>query len=299
MAKNPMQRKSRNSFLLGMLVTVIVMGAVVGILVFKLISINNSSKTVKDAEQEVYVLSKDIKSGESIKIDNLKKVKVSSDVIPQNKISVMQIEDTTIAKIDLKQGTILASDMISTEGDKTTSDIRTQEYNMIMLPSQINTDEYVDIRLRLPSGLDYIVLSKKKIELPSVMGIDSENTILMKLNESEIQTMSNAIVENYIMTGSILYVSRYVEPGLQSSSIPTYVPSTQVQEAIRQNSNITVEARNALITRFNSSTEARNSLNSNLSVYSDKSKDNVEKSVEEEVNKAMQERKKYLDALSK
>ena len=151
MAKNPMQRKSRNSFLLGMLVTFIVMGAVVGVLVFRLISINNSNKIEKNAEQEVYILAKDVKSGENIKIDSLKKVKVSSNVVPQNKISVMQIEDTTIAKIDLKQGTILASDMISTEGDKTTSDLRTQEYNMIMLPSQINTDEYVDIRLRLPS----------------------------------------------------------------------------------------------------------------------------------------------------
>ena len=111
--------------------------------------------------------------------------------------------------------------------------------------------------------------------------------------------MSSAIVESYIMEGSILYVAKYVEPGIQGSSVPTYVPSTAVQEAIRQNSNITVEARNALVTRFNESITTRNSINSVLNTYNDKSKENVEKSVEEEVNKAMQERKKYLDALSK
>lgn len=209
----------------------------------------------------------------------------------------MQIEEDTIAKIDLKQGTILSTDMITNSEEKNTDDTRLQEYNMILLPSQINTDEYVDIRLRLPSGLDYIVVSKKKLELPQVLGIDSENTILLKLNESEIQIMSNAIVESYIMEGSILYVSKYVEPGLQSSSVPTYVPSIAVQEAIRENSNITVEARNALIKRFNESVNTRNNINSSLSTYNDKSKENVEKSVEEEVNKAMQERKKYLDAL--
>lgn len=297
MAKNPMQRKARNSFILGMFVTLVVTGIIIALLVLKLININNENKEKKQELKDAYVLTTDIKSGDNIKLENLKKVDVTTEIVPNNSVTLMQIEEDTIAKIDLKQGTILSADMITKSEEKTTNDTRIQEYNMILLPSQINTDEYVDIRLRLPSGLDYIVVSKKKIELPQVLGIDSENTILLKLNESEIQTMSNAIVENYIMEGSILYVSKYIEPGLQNSSIPTYVPSIAVQEAIRENSNITVEARNALIIRFNESVNTRNNINSSLNIYNDKSKDNIEKSVEEEVNKAMQERKKYLDAL--
>ena len=54
-----------------------------------------------------------------------------------------------------------------------------------------------------------------------------------------------------------------------------------------------------MVTRFNESITTRNSINWVLNTFIDKSKENVEKSVEEEVNKAMQERKKYLDALSK
>lgn len=297
MAKNPMQRKARNSFILGMFVTLVITGVIIGLLVFKLINIHNENKEKNQQLKDAYVLTTDIKSGDSIKLENLKKVDVTTEIIPNNSITLTQIEEDTIAKIDLKQGTILSADMITKSEEKTTNDTRIQEYNMILLPSQINTDEYVDIRLRLPSGLDYIVVSKKKIELPKVLGIDSENTILLKLNESEIQTMSNAIVENYIIEGSILYVSKYIEPGLQNSSIPTYVPSITVQEAIRQNNNITVEARNALITRFNESVNTRNNINSSLNTYNDKAKDNLEKSIEDEVNKAMQERKKYLDAL--
>lgn len=297
MAKNPMQRKARNSFILGMLVTLVVTGIIIALLVLKLININNENKEKKQELKDAYVLTTDIKSGDNIKLENLKKVDVTTEIVPNNSVTLMQIEEDTIAKIDLKQGTILSADMITKSEEKTTNDTRIQEYNMILLPSQINTNEYVDIRLRLPSGLDYIVVSKKKIELPQVLGIDSENTILLKLNESEIQTMSNAIVENYIMEGSILYVSKYIEPGLQNSSIPTYVPSIAVQEAIRENSNITVEARNALIKRFNESVNTRNNINSSLEIYNNKAKDNIEQSIEDEVNKAMQERKKYLDAL--
>lgn len=299
MAKNPMQRKARNSFILGMFITLIITGSIIGLLVFKLININKENKEKEQGLKNAYVLVADIKSGDSIKLENLKKVDIETNIIPSNAITLSQIEENTIAKIDLKTGTILSSDMITNSDDKTTNDTRVQEYNMILLPSQINTNEYVDIRLRLPSGLDYIVVSKKKIEIPQVLGVASESTFSVKLNESETQTMSSAIVESYIMEGSILYVAKYVEPGIQGSSVPTYVPSTAVQEAIRQNSNITVEARNALVTRFNESITTRNSINSVLNTYNDKSKENVEKSVEEEVNKAMQERKKYLDALSK
>ena len=299
MAKNPMQRKARNSFILGMFITLIITGSIIGLLVFKLININKENKEKEQGLKNAYVLVTDIKSGDSIKLENLKKVDIEANIIPSNAITLSQIEENTIAKIDLKTGTILSSDMITNSDDKTTNDTRVQEYNMILLPSQINTNEYVDIRLRLPSGLDYIVVSKKKIEIPQVLGVASESTFSVKLNESETQTMSSAIVESYIMEGSILYVAKYVEPGIQGSSVPTYVPSTAVQEAIRQNSNITVEARNALVTRFNESITTRNSINSVLNTYNDKSKENVEKSVEEEVNKAMQERKKYLDALSK
>ncbi len=299
MAKNPMQRKARNSFILGMFITLIITGSIIGLLVFKLININKENKEKEQGLKNAYVLVTDIKSGDSIKLENLKKVDIETNIIPSNAITLSQIEENTIAKIDLKTGTILSSDMITNSDDKTTNDTRVQEYNMILLPSQINTNEYVDIRLRLPSGLDYIVVSKKKIEIPQVLGVASESTFSVMLNESETQTMSSAIVESYIMEGSILYVAKYVEPGIQGSSVPTYVPSTAVQEAIRQNSNITVEARNALVTRFNESITTRNSINSVLNTYNDKSKENVEKSVEEEVNKAMQERKKYLDALSK
>ena len=294
-----MQRKARNSFILGMFITLVITGSIIGLLVFKLININKENKEKEQGLKNAYVLVTDIKSGDSIKLENLKKVDIETNIIPSNAITLSQIEENTIAKIDLKTGTILSSDMITNSDDKTTNDTRVQEYNMILLPSQINTNEYVDIRLRLPSGLDYIVVSKKKIEIPQVLGVASESTFSVKLNESETQTMSSAIVESYIMEGSILYVAKYVEPGIQGSSVPTYVPSTAVQEAIRQNSNITVEARNALVTRFNESITTRNSINSVLNTYNDKSKENVEKSVEEEVNKAMQERKKYLDALSK
>ena len=44
MAKNPMQRKARNSFILGMFITLVITGSIIGLLVFKLINIKKENK---------------------------------------------------------------------------------------------------------------------------------------------------------------------------------------------------------------------------------------------------------------
>ena len=132
MAKNPMQRKARNSFILGMFITLIITGSIIGLLVFKLININKENKEKEQGLKNAYVLVTDIKSGDSIKLENLKKVDIETNIIPSNAITLSQIEENTIAKIDLKTGTILSSDMITNSDDKTTNDTRVQEYNMIL-----------------------------------------------------------------------------------------------------------------------------------------------------------------------
>ncbi len=68
------------------------------------------------------------------------------------------------------------------KGNNTTSDdVRKQEYNVIVLPTQIQTGDYVDIRLSMPNGQDYIVASKKNVEIPVIDGVDSRINNLVKL----------------------------------------------------------------------------------------------------------------------
>ena len=68
MAVNPMQKKARNSFLLGMLVTFIIC-AIIGIMVYILIVLpENKEKSERGQVKTVYVLNRDVKSGEEITV---------------------------------------------------------------------------------------------------------------------------------------------------------------------------------------------------------------------------------------
>ena len=188
--------------------------------------------------------------------------------------------------------------MLNKKGEETSSDLRVQEYNKLSLPTQIESGNYIDVRLRLPNGTDYIVVSKKKVEIPMVNGVDSANTIIINLNETETMVMSNAIIEAYIDQGSLLYATTYVEPGLQKTVIPTYVPSGTVQAAINSNPNIEQVAKNELFTRYNQNAATRtNIIENTLAQYLQDRVDNIEAGVQEEIAKAKEERALYLETL--
>lgn len=300
MATNPMQKKARNSFILGMLVTFLVMALVVGLLLVQLNKMKDEEKNRESQLVKTYVLTENVKSGNALDSSKLKQITVDKSGVPDGAIDGGSFTENTIAKIDLTKGTILTKAMIAESDTPLTDDLRVQEYNMINIASKAESDDYIDVRLRMPSGEDYIVVSKKQLEIPVIGETESENTIWMKLTEDEILTMSSAIVEAYKMKGSILYTAKYVEPGTQQKATPTYVPTAEVAELVRKDPNIVQEAASALVNRFNADgTYVRNRINSEVSrVDSDDAISGVESGVTTEITTTKEQRKSYLDSLA-
>ena len=299
MTMNPMQRKANMYLLIGVLVTLLITGSIIAVLAMQYIKLNNKIKEEEASMKTVAILTSDVGSGEQIQ--SVKTVRVPKDAAPSNAFSSTAIEEGTYSKINLKKGTIITDEMIYTEENKTTDDVRIQEYNMIELPTQIQDGQFIDIRLRLPNGTDYIVISKKKVNIPTINGVDSTNTIKLNVSEDEIMLMSNAIVESYWSEGNVLYATTYVEPGIQGQAEPTYMPNESVRNAIAMDPNIVEVAKTALSARFNRSSDGvgfynvvRSHINSS---YTEDSMDDLIDKVKDEVTRAKEERQVYLDAL--
>ena len=357
MATNPMQRKARNSFLLGVLVALLIGGVVIALLIIQLKNYREKEAQEQANSVNVWVLKQDVKSGQVITTDMFKQQTTNKTLVPSNAIGDMSIlsdyalsdkegnevtteyknnvgtlyitkngtkyeiksedetgsyyiekngnkeyielaETTIIAKVNMNKNSVITIDMISKSDEKTTDDLRKFEYNMLLLPSQISTGDYIDIRLSLPSGQDYIVVSKKQVEIPQIDGVDSEDTIWLKLSESEIITMNNAIVDAYRSIGSTLKVVTYTEAGIQNAATPTYVPTGEVMELINSDPNIVQTAKNALIQRYNSEQgRVRGNINSTINSSGTDGEDNLKTKVEESITNSKDARKKYLDAL--
>ena len=104
MGLNPMQKKARNSFLLGVIITLLF--CIIIAVVFYLLVINpqKAKDTDKPVEVEVYTLSQNIKSGQIITPDMLQPITVYDNMVPTN-----YIDYTTMANLELqdREGNIL------------------------------------------------------------------------------------------------------------------------------------------------------------------------------------------------
>ncbi len=378
MATNPMQRKARNSFLLGMLVMLLLASIAIGLLLMKLMEFNKKEQEALKDNVKAYVLAQDVSSGQVITPEMLEKKDVNRTLVPSNATSdlsiienyalqdkegheiytkydksneskdknneqksqaklyikidnreyeVKQEEGTDnyyyenndekkfielnsvplIAKVSMKKNTLITTDLLG-KGDSTMQkDVRKQEYNMLVLPMDLATGDYIDVRLMLPSGQDYIVVAKKEVEIPVVGSKDSSDTIWMNLSEDEILHMSCAIIEAYKISGAKLYVTKYTEAGIQEAAIPTYPINEATSKLLKSDPNILEKAMNEINSRYSEKdgddnyklpTLRNRYINDEVNKQGDQAESNYQTNMSESITNSKKTRKEYLDSLA-
>ena len=297
---NPMQKRSKNAFLLGIVITLVLTALVAFVLIGRINNLNDEIKALESKQKTVCVAAMDLESGQDITMDALKTEIVQTSVlegmIDTSYADAYDEEGNPVmykTKINIPAGTIITEDMIYVEGQATTKDQRIQEYNMISLPSQMLDGSYIDIRFRLPSGEDYIVLSKKKVEQANA------TTIWLKVDETEILTMNNAIIEAWMITGSKLYAIEYTEPGMQEKATSTYPISRETLTYLENNPNALGEAIQALQNRYTEGlvNQRNNVINATLNQYVEDRDSLVEAGTNAEIQSIQDARNEYVQAL--
>lgn len=283
MPANPIQRKTRNSFLLGMLIMLIVAVAVIAVLYFTMFSdmFAKTSTTGKGGNVYVYKLIASVKSGEKIEANKIEKVKMSANDVPAD--CVKENINVTLykSKLDLQAGTVLSGSLLY-ENEQVKNSTRLVEFNMLTLPSYLRVGDYIDVRFTMPSGQNYIVLSKKQV-------VSLKNTTVgLHLTEDEILMMSAAIIESYVMKASNLQVIQYVQAGIQEASTPTYAVNTEVYKLIMSNAQkgINIEDYGKINDSYNA--ELRSIIDQELGQYLGNEITNIQEGIDKEKENAME-----------
>ena len=253
MAMNPMQRKIRNSFLFGFLVAVIIAAVVIALLYMRVKGLKEEIVKIQKSQEvaltKVFAITKEVQKDETLtqsaeETDDSKKkievISVPSQQVPENAVTPDNIKELfaidpesdtpeyeMTAKLNLSVNTVLTTDMV--EKSSKSGTFRMAEYTMISLPSKLKQGDYVDIRIAYPTSADFVVLSKVKVQDANT------NTIWLKLAESQMLLLNEAIIESYIVDGTKLYASQYVDAA-QVELNATYVPNSTVASLIQANS---------------------------------------------------------------
>ena len=156
----------------------------------------------------VAVLKKDVIQGETITEDMLTFTRVHNSTVPTNTITE-QVGSAVgkVAKYSIAANVPLTENMLT--DDVISSDVRSQEINSILMPSDLNQGECVDIRIMFPNGTDYIVLAQK------IVNKIENSTMWLELSEDERLIINSAIIDSYLNQGTKLYATKYVDQDAQ------------------------------------------------------------------------------------
>jgi hypothetical protein len=156
--------------------------------------------------QMVTVLNKDIIQGELITDDMLSEVRVHNSTVPTGSVSKTSIAGK-VAKYNIATKVPLTSNMVTDE--IISSDVRSQEINTIVMPSDLVEGDKVDLRLMYPNGTDYIVLAQKTVD--KIAG----QTMWIQLGEDERLLLNSAMVDSFLKQGTKLYATKYADADAQ------------------------------------------------------------------------------------
>ena len=157
--------------------------------------------------KQVCVLNNDVIQGQTITADMLSLVRVHVGTVPTGAVTGIGGAQGQVAKYNIAAYTPITSNMITTKVlDK---DVREQELNTILMPSDLVEGQFVDIRIMFPNGTDYIVLAGKQVN--KISG----QTLWFSLKEDERLILNSAIVDSFLNEGTKLYATTYSDPEAQ------------------------------------------------------------------------------------
>lgn len=182
-----------------------------------------------------YTVAAEVYTGKAIQESDLTAI-----TIPQSSLvtgeTVLDLSDIVgkYWKVDVKPGTTVTKSVIM-ESDLV-EPVYEQDMTFDMLPLGIEVGDYVDIKISLPYGQTFYVMAHKRIEELVI-----ENyTVKMYMTATELEIWESAMVDYalYKSYGMKLWVSKYVEPGLQDE-VKTYYPvRNEIADLVKISPNI-------------------------------------------------------------
>ncbi len=184
------------------------------------------------SEATVYTVSTAVKSGDEITDDNIETMKMYSSLMTEQYVTNPEDIIGRYFKIAVNPGTPIMFNMAMDEEMEDST--RDRDIVLDRLTVGLEVGDYIDVRITMPYGDDYIVLSHKR-----VYGI-GEGSIKLHLTEYEWNVYQGALVDYFLNSeyGCSIYGDRYVEPGLQQEAVPFYAVPANIAALLQKNPNI-------------------------------------------------------------
>lgn len=181
---------------------------------------------------EVYTVTAAVKAGDVIEAENIETMKMYSSLLTDQYVTNPKDITDRYYKVAVNPGTPIMKNMVMDE--ELDDSMRDRDIILDRMTVGLEEGDYIDIRMTMPYGDDYVVLSHKRVYALN------DGTIKLHLNELEWNTYQGALIDYFLNKeyGCTLYADKYIEPGLQQDAVKFYAVPTNIAALLQKNPNI-------------------------------------------------------------
>lgn len=179
---------------------------------------------------DVVVAKQAIKSGTDVDETMLQLRKWDRKYLSPNMVTDLSLVKDKIWKIDVSAEGPITADMLAEEKYGPTD--RLQLVIVDAVTPSLQVGDYIDLRMITPYGVNYVVMSKKRVTNIYDSGIE------VVMSEAELMVYSGLLIDQYMNPGTMVYTSKYLDPTLQKSTYTMYVPPQDILDYMKVNANM-------------------------------------------------------------
>lgn len=252
------------------LVVVLVLGSI-GFLVFRNIQLDKSYKSAISQQTklqaqldaigtftDVLTVKADVNSGQEITKEDIIPQTIPTSAVPANAITDPNKILGKYFRIGFKTGLTITSDLI----DNVVYDGAVYDKDVFMdsLPLGTKVGDYIDFRVVLPGGEEFVVLSHRRVNARF------ENTIKMNFDEADLWLYTSVMTDRalYKTKGFKIYATKYVDPGRDNKVTSYYPVRKEVMDIVAITSNLSAEQKGKMWNE-----NLRKSIDAKLAFYND------------------------------
>lgn len=182
--------------------------------------------------ETVYSVSGKVTAGAEIMENQIVEMSLPSSMITDAYVMDPSTIIGKVYKVSVDAGTPLTNDMIMERGiDDTTRDV---DICMDRWTVGLKVGDYVDYRITLPYGDDYIAIPHLRVEAVN------STSLKVYMTEAQWHIYQGSLVDYYLNSdkGASIYVTKYVEPGVQKPATSYYSVPENIQAIMLLDPNI-------------------------------------------------------------
>lgn len=191
---------------------------------------NQINQMAQEDLVDVIVAKTPIKAGTMVDENQLQTRKWDRKYLSENMVTDINLIKDKIWKIDVSTDGPITADMVAKEEYGPTD--RLQLVIVDAVTPSLEVGDYIDVRMVTPYGINYIVMSKKRVTNIYDSGIE------VVMSEAELMVYSGLLIDQYMNPGTMVYTSKYLDPTLQKSNYTMYVPPQDILEYMKLNANM-------------------------------------------------------------